>query len=200
MPTIPLNLESDTVLLPPPSLPSQFTLEEALKRRRSTRNFLPDELPLETLSALLWSASGVNRPQEGGRTAPSARNWQEIDVYVVTAEGAYRYEPEAHRLLLVKAQDLRAQTGMQDFVAEAPLDLVYVADLARMTDVSADDKPFLAGADAAFIAQNVYLYCAAAGLAAVVRAMIDRRQLAQSLDLPVNRRIMLAQTVGFARS
>lgn len=195
MPTIALNLETDTVALPKPVLPSGVTLEDALKGRSSARAFLPEPLPLETLSGLLWAGFGINRP--GGRTAPSAHNWQEIDVFVVLPEGAYRYEAQRHRLLLVKAQDLRGATGTQDFVAAAPLNLVYVADFARMPGASAEERGFFAGADAGCIAQNVYLYCAAAGLATVVRGRIDRRQLAAALGLTRTERIALAQTVGY---
>ena len=198
MSTIPLGLETDTVVLPSPAI-QHLSLDQAFKKRRSTRAFLDASFTLEALSALLWAAFGVNREQQGGRTAPSAHDWKEMEIYVVLAEGAYRYEPRAHRLLLVKAEDLRKYTGMQDFVAAAPVNLVYVADLSRMVEVAQEDRTFLAGADAGCIAQNVYLYCAAAGLATVVRALIDRRRLAQALGLLINQRITLAQTVGHAR-
>lgn len=197
MSTIPLDLETDTVVLPAPVLSPQVTLERSLKRRRSARTFLPDPLPLETLSALLWSGFGVNRPERHGRTAPSAHDWQETDVYAVLAEGAYRYDAQEHRLLLVSAEDLRRHTGTQDFVATAPLDLIYVADFLRMPNVSEEDRAFLAGADAGCIAQNVYLCCAGIGLATVVRGLVDRRRLAQVLGLTATQRITLAQTVGY---
>ena len=201
MPTIPLDLESDTVVLPPPAMPAQATLEQALKKRRSTRSFLAEEtLSLQTLATLLWAAFGMNRPGSGGRTAPSAHNWREIEVFAVLGEGAYRYDPRGHRLLLVKGQDLRRFTGTQDFVATAPLNLVYVADFTRMTDVRNDERGFLAGADAGCIAQNVYLHCAASGLGTVVRGLIDRRLLAQALGLSTTQRIALAQSVGYAGS
>ncbi len=196
MPTIPLNLETDAVVLPPPALPPAATLVQALEKRRSSRAFRPDPLPLATLSALLWAGFGINRRNSAHRTAPSARNWQEIDVYAVLAEGAYRYDAAAHQLLLVKAEDLRSATGTQDFVAGAPLNLVYVADFSRMHDAGADERPFLAGADAGCIAQNVYLFCAAGGLATVVRGLIDRARLAAALGLSPTQRIALAQTVG----
>ncbi|MDR6539104.1 nitroreductase family protein [Variovorax soli] len=199
MSTIPLNLESDIVVLPYPALSQHLSLDQAFKKRCSTRAFLDDTLTLDAMSALLWAAFGVNREQQGGRTAPSAHGWKEIDIYVVLAEGAYRYEPRMHRLLLVRAEDVRKCAGTQDFVAAAPVNLVYVADLARMVEVREEDRPFLAGADAGCIAQNVYLYCAAAGLATVVRALIDRRRLAHALGLPINQRITLAQTVGYAK-
>jgi SagB-type dehydrogenase family enzyme len=200
MSTIPLDLEAGDVVLPPPSLPARMTLDQALKARRSTREFFTDALPLATVSALLWGAFGINRPDSGGRTAPSAHDWQEIDVYVVLAEGSYRYDARAHRLMLVKAEDLRALTGTQDFPATAPLNLVYVADFARMTNVRADEREFLAGADAGFIAQNVYLACASLGLGTVVRGLVDRRILARALGLSATQRITLAQTVGLPRS
>lgn len=195
MSTIALNLETDIVVLPKPQLPSGVTLDQALKSRSSSRAFLPDSLSLETLSGLLWAGFGFNR--SGGRTAPSAHNWQEIDIFVVLPEGAYRYEAQGHRLLLVKAQDLRSATGMQDFVESAPLNLVYVADFARMHDSTPEERGFLAGADAGCVAQNVYLFCAATGLATVVRGLIDRKRLAAALGLSKTERVALAQSVGY---
>ena len=197
MSTIALTLETDSVVLPRPVLPPTTTLEQALKKRHSTRAFLPDALPIETVSALLWAGFGINRRDTGGRTAPSAHNWQEIDVFAVLPEGTFRYDAKGHRLLLVNAEDLRGATGMQDFVAPAPLSLVYVADFARMPEAKPQERDFLAGADAGCIAQNVYLYCAAAGLACVVRGLIDRRRLAAALGLAKTQRVALAQTVGF---
>jgi SagB-type dehydrogenase family enzyme len=197
MSTIPLNLETDTVALPAPEL-NDAGLQAALQARRSTREFLPDPLPIAELSCLLWAAFGVNR-SAGGRTAPSAHNWQEIEVYAVLAEGAYRYDARDHQLLLVSADDARAATGTQDYVAGAPVNLVYVADFGRMTGVPQEDRAFLAGADAGCIAQNVYLYCASAGLGTVVRGLIDRRRLAAALALQPTQRVVLAQTVGHAQ-
>lgn len=196
MATIPLNLETDVVVLPP-AAGAHMPLEQALKERRSGRAFLGDALPLETLSALLWAGFGINRPDSAGRTAPSAHNWQEIEVFAVLQEGAYRYDARGHRLLLVKAQDLRSLTGTQDFVATAPLNLVYVADFKRMPDALPEERHFFAGADAGCIAQNVYLFCTSAGLATVVRGLINRAELAAALGLSNTERIALAQTVGY---
>jgi len=187
------------IALPPPQTTGTVSLLQALRSRRSTREFSSRPLPLDVLSTLLWSAFGVNRPDSGGRTAPSAHNWQEIEVFVTLAEGAYRYDGRDHALRLVVASDLRAATGLQDFVATAPLNLVYTADFGKMGDASADDRTFYAAADAGFVAQNVYLYCAAAGLACVVRGLVDRRKLAPALQLRADQRIVLAQTVGYAR-
>lgn len=200
MSTITLNLETDFVELPQPVLSPTMSLQQAFKSRHSARTFSAKPLSIETLSALLWSGFGVNRQDEmSGRTAPSAHNWQEISVFAVLPEGAFRYDAREHRLMLIKAEDLRAATGTQDFVGSAPLNLVYVADFSRMREVQAGDQAFLAGADTGFIAQNVYLYCASAGLATVVRALIDRRRLATALGLSKTERITLAQSVGSMR-
>jgi SagB-type dehydrogenase family enzyme len=190
---------SGTVELPTPRLASGLSLEQALAKRRSTREFRPDPVPLAQVSALLWAAFGVNRAGSWGRTAPSAHNRQAVTVYVVLPEGAYRYEPGEHRLQRVHADDLRALTGTQEFAATAPLNLVYVVDFESEEEVDEEEHGFLAGADVGCIAENVYLYCAAAGLATVVRGLIERRPLAQALGLRRSQRIALAQSIGYPR-
>ncbi len=187
--------EISAIKLPSPDQDGEVL--RALRARRSSRAFAPRPIPLSLLSTLLWAAFGVNRPQSGGRTAPSAHDWQEIDIYAALADATYRYDAKAHQLAPVAAKDLRALTGVQDFVGTAPLNLVYVADFARMKDASAEDRVFFSAADAGVIAQNVYLYCASAGLATVVRGLVDRRKLAPALGLRQDQRIVLAQTVGF---
>ncbi|RPJ62045.1 MAG: SagB/ThcOx family dehydrogenase [Acidobacteria bacterium] len=169
-------------------------LMQALNERKSTRAFKTEKLPEQVLSNLLWAAWGTNRP-DGKRTAPSAMNRQEIDVYVVSAEGTYMYDAKAHALKPVAAGDLRAQTGGQPFVKDAPLNLVYVADTAKMSGGS--EQAVWYGAAAGFISQNVYLYCASEGLATVVRGMVDRDVLARALSLRPEQRIVLSQTVGY---
>lgn len=196
MTTLALDLITDDITLPAPALPATATLQSVLDARASRREFAGEPVPLDQIATLLWCAFGINRRASGGRTAPSAHDWQEIDIHVVAAAGCWRYEPHAHRLALVQAQDLRAATGRQLFVATAPLNFVYVADFARMKDASANEREFLAAADAGCIAQNMYLACAALGLATVVRGLIDRRQLAAALSLSPTQRIVLAQTVG----
>ena len=197
MPTVALADEQAVLQLPPPQTPRNTALIDTLKLRKSSREFSEKPLPLGLLSLLLWSAFGINRPDSGKRTAPSARNWQEIDVYTVLAEGVFRYDAPAHTLQRTVPRDLRAMTGVQDFVGRAPLNLVYVANLTRMTDASAEDKAFYLAADAGFVAQNVYLLCAAEGLATVVRGLVDRKALAAAMALHTDQRIVLAQTVGY---
>lgn len=171
-------------------------LRDALSRRASNRRFDKRQLDAQTLADLLWAACGINRPDDGGRTAPSARNWREIDVYVALSTGIYCYDAGDNRLNLVADGDLRAVTGVQDFVAEAPVSLVYVADYSKMEGSSAIDREAFAAADAAVIAQNVYLFCAAEGLGTVVRALIDRAALAKAMGLRRDQHIVLAQCVG----
>jgi SagB-type dehydrogenase family enzyme len=186
------------VSLPAPDTTGGRPLMQVLSDRRSQREFAPTPLPDRVLSNLLWAAFGVNRP-DGHRTAPSARNWQEMQVYVARADGLYLYEPKAHALRLVIAEDLRAATGGQAFVADAPVNLVYVADLKKATGVTPDTQALYMGADTGVIAENVYLYCASEGLACVVRATIDRDMLAKRLQLSPDERITLAQTVGYPK-
>jgi SagB-type dehydrogenase family enzyme len=185
------------IKLPPPETEGGWPLMQALKARHSAREFGSKPLLPHVLSNLLWAASGVNRPDSGQRTAPSAHDWREIDVYVMTAEGAYRYDPPTHTLNSVLASDIRCLTGVQDFAATAPVDLVYVADLDRMIDASAEDRAFYSATDAGFVAQNVDLFCASAGLAVVVRGLIDRDALGEALGLDSHQRIVLAQSVGY---
>lgn len=183
-------------LLPAPDTEGGVPLMRALKARRTTRGLAPRELPRQALSNLLWAAFGVNRP-DGHRTAPSARNWQEIDVYVIRADGAYRYDGNNHALQGLVAQDLRPLAGTQPHAAVAPLTLVYVADGRRMSGAGDETRTEFAAADAGFIAQNVYLYCASEGLGTVVFASIDRARLARALGLDGAQRIVLAQSVGY---
>lgn len=169
---------------------------QVLKDRKTTRDFAADKLSPQVLSNLLWAAFGVNRP-DGRRTAPSAMNWQEIDVYVAISDGLFLYNAKANRLDPVLAQDLRAATGMQDFVGIAPVNLVYVADLSKAG--SRSDAEFFSAADAGFIAQNVYLFCASENLATVVRGGIDRAGLGKTMKLRPEQKILLAQTVGYPK-
>jgi SagB-type dehydrogenase family enzyme len=185
--------------LPKPQTDGGRPLMQVLRDRHSTREFKPDKLPLQVLSNLLWAAFGINRPETGKRTAPSAMNWQEVDIYVALPEGLYVYDAKAHRLNSILADDVRAATGGQDFVKGAPLNLVYVADLARTKDAGAEEKNFYTTIDVGFISQNVYLFCASEGLATVVRGTVDRPVLAKLMKLRPEQKIIVAQTVGYPK-
>jgi hypothetical protein len=190
---------ADSIALPRPDTHGGIPLMQALAMRCSQREFSSGALPQEMLSNLLWAAFGINRPKSNGRTAPSARDAQEIDVYAALPGGLYVYDPFAHSLSLVAAVDARNVTGYQDFVDEAPLDLVYVADHAHMSEMSSAERQAYSAVAAGAIAQNVYLYCASAGLATVVRGWLDRAALSRALRLTEHERIIVAQTVGYPR-
>ncbi len=168
----------------------------ALASRRSVRELDDQRLPLHVMSGLLWAAYGVNR-DNGRRTAPSAWNRQEIDIYVAASEGLFLYDASSHRLTRVSDADVRSETGGQDFVAEAPVNLIYVADFSRMRGRSDEERREVAAADTAFIGQNVYLYCASEGLATVFRGSVDRERLRQILRLRPSQHVTFAQSVGY---
>lgn len=184
--------------LPAPRTEGGKPLMQALKERHSTREFDRAALSPALLSNLLWAADGISRP-DGRRTAPTASNRQEVDVYVVLASGAYLYAAKEHQLQPVAEGDLRALTGTQDFIRDAPLNLVYVADFARMGGNSEQDKAVYSATGVGFVSQNVYLFCASEGLATVVRASVDRPALAKALHLRPQQHIVLAQTVGYPK-
>jgi len=190
--------EAKAVQLPKPQTDGGRPLMQVLKDRKSTRSFDAKPLPPQVLSNLLWAANGVNRP-DGRRTAPSAVNWQEIDIYVVSADGVYLFDAKAHALNIVLAEDVRTMTGAQGFVKEAPVNLIYVADLAKMGKASEDDKAFYSATDTGFVSQNVYLFCASEGLATVVRGLVSRAALAKKMGLRADQKIILAQTVGYPK-
>jgi nitroreductase len=174
------------------------TAIQLLKKRASSRDFSAQPLSAEVLSSLLWAAWGINRP-DGHRTAPSANNRQDIDVYAVLPDGAYLYDADAHQLKPVAGGDLRALTGSQPFVKDAPLNLVYVSDYARLKGLTDEMRVFYSGAHTGFVAENAYLYCASEGLATVVRAMVDAPALAKALKLRADQHITLCQTVGYPK-
>ena len=188
--------ELKQVQLLEPQMDKGGALMQVLNSRSSSREFSTDKLPMQELSNMLWAAFGVNRPN-GKRTAPSAMNWQEIDIYVATASGLYLYDAKAHALEPVLGDDIRALTGKQPFVQEAPVNLVYVANYSRMGKAKEEDKAFYSAADTGFISQNVYLYCASEGLATVVRGLVDRTNLAKVMKLGPDQRVVFAQSVGY---
>lgn len=173
-------------------------LMEALKARQTQREYSSEKLSEQMLSNLLWAAFGINRPDSGKRTAPSAMNMQEISIYVATADGLYLYDAKENALIPIFSEDIRAATGPQPFVKDAPVNLVFVADFAKMRG-SEENKVFYSATDTGFISQNVYLFCASEGLATVVRGYVERDKLAEVMKLRGDQKIVLAQTVGYPK-
>jgi nitroreductase len=205
-------VSSSPIALPRPKLGAGKSLPEALRLRRTTREISARKLPLQVLSNLLWAACGVNRsngPFDGpGITAASASNSQEVQLYVLTKDGAYLFDAVGHRLLPVVASDLRALAiswGQREMVTAAPVQLVYVADIQRLVNTTGFQEPGLHDPEVqksyyyvatGLIAGNIYLFAAAQGLAAWFHNC-DRAGLAKKLKLRPEQRVLFGQTVGY---
>ncbi len=181
--------------LPAPQRASSVPLAEALQQRKTTREFKLEALSTQALADLLWAAFGINRPQTGQRTAPSAMNSQEVDIYVALQRGLFLYNAASNRLDPVLEGDFRPKTSSQAFAKQAPVVLIYVADLPRLSKAKPESRPFYAAVDTGAIVQNVYLHCAAAGLGTVVYDL-DRPPLANAMKLRPEQSIVLCQAVG----
>jgi SagB-type dehydrogenase family enzyme len=192
---ISLSMNAQDVKLLPPQKNGGMPLMEALANRKTNRDFTQQELSNQQLSNLLWAASGVNR-EDGRRTAPTARNAQQIEIYVLNKEGAYLYEPKEHILKLIITGDHRAKGASQEHFQECPLMLIFVANYDKMTDFSDETKAMYEGTDTGNISQNVYLYCASEGLATCVLGSIHRVKLQELLKY--HGKAILGQSVGVA--
>jgi SagB-type dehydrogenase family enzyme len=187
---------ANRITLLPPRQDGGLPLMAALMRRQSQREFTRDQLDEQRLSDLLWATAGVNRSEDGGRTAPSGLNSQEVQLYVALPQGLYRYDPLEHALQFVMSGDVRPLMGYKDFVSTGALDMIYVADYSRMNLLPAEDRDAFAFAASGAMAQNVHLYCASVGLGTVIRSWFDRSALAKALGMGADRKPLLAQTVG----
>jgi len=190
------GLLAQDISLPAPQKEGGIPLMEALSKRQSARSFSGKPLSNQVLSNLLWAAWGINRSEDGRRTAPSSHNEQNTVLYCALSEGLYSYDAQNHSLVLVSKNDVRAETGTQDYVKDASLNLVYVAkgDSAANWD---EARITAARVNAAFIAQNVYLFSASEGLSCVVRGSFDGKKLQEILQLGMDKVSVLAQSVGF---
>jgi hypothetical protein len=186
----------ESIKLPAPEINGGMPLMNALAKRQSTRIFGDQNLSPQQISNLLWAAFGINRPESGGRTAPSWRGSNETDIYLATATEVHLYDPKANELRKIMDGDLRAKTSVLPFVRSAPVVLIYVADRTRMAKASDEEHIQNAHVDAAIIAQNVYLFAASAGLGTVILGSVDRKSLSQTLKLRDNQILTYSQPVG----
>ena len=193
----------NTIILPKPQTELEFPLMKALEQRRTVRKWSDEPVSQQDLSNLLWAACGITKQKYGKvkskRTAPSACNSQEIRVYALMEQGVFLYNEECHELKLIKAMDIRENVGRQKMMKAAPLGLVFVADLSRMSGPLFRNKEaqrFCAWVDTGYISQNIYLYCAAAHLGTAVLALIDRDKLHTAMGLQEHEKIVLTQVVG----
>lgn len=187
--------ELSPIKLKQPDTKRGLVVMTALQKRQSTREYADRKLDLQDLSDLLWAAVGINRPESGKRTAPTALNKQEIDVYVCMQEGAYRYNPQTHTLDPLTREDLRpAVGGQQEFVRHAPVCLVLVADLEKF-----NGEVLMPAVDAGIVSQNISLFCAGCGLVTVPRASMDQEKLKTALKLKENQRPLVNHPVGYPK-
>ncbi len=184
------NLHAQDVQLPTPVRSGGKPLMDALNQRHSTRTFQDKELSLQQLSDLLWAANGFNRADK--RTAPTANNRQELELYVTTSKSLYFYDARNHLLKEVKKGDFRAETGTQDFVAIVPLNLIFVADMQK---ASSREYAYIG---CGFVSQNIYLYAVSEGLGTVVRGSFDKERLHSLLELKPSQEVLLTQSVGYS--
>ena len=186
----------ETIKLPPVVKGVPATLMQTLEKRQSVREFDKGNIPLRELSNLLWAANGVNR-EDGKRTAPSALNKQDVDVYVCMENGAYKYDAKGHALVQVTDKDVRpAVAAQQTWAADAPVVIVLVSDLRKLGGEKVRE---MGAIDAGHVSQNVCLYCAATGLATVPRASMDKRAVATALNLENGQEPMLNLPVGYPK-
>lgn len=187
------------IVLAAPDTVGGLSVNEALRNRRSWREYASVPLTLEELSGVVWAAAGINRPGTDRLTAPSALGLYPIRVYAIFAEGVYAYDARAQKLTRVLEGDRRKLAGMQDFVYGAPLNLVYIADLSAYEgrNIPAEQVRYLCGQDAAGYAENVNLYTAGHGLRSITRGSTPEAELLSALGLdPARYFVALAQTVG----
>ncbi|MDD4576877.1 MAG: SagB/ThcOx family dehydrogenase [Bacteroidales bacterium] len=196
-----LNIKAqEVIVLPKPQTQGGMPLMEALSKRKSMRNFDSNKsFNNQMLSNLLWAANGINRPELAKRTAPSAVNWQQIEIYVAIKEGVYYYNYLNHSLELVEVGDYRKEMGKQIFVGDASAVLVYVADIEKMEGASEKAIDFYSATDCGNVCQNVYLFSASEGLATVEIGMIDREQIAKRLKIKEKTKVILSQPVGYSK-
>ncbi len=187
----------ENIKLPEPQKTGGKGIMDCLNTRHTTRQYTSEKIDEQTISNLLWAAWGINR-EDGKRTAPSAKNMQEMKVYVAMENGLYQYEAQKNELIIMFDKDIRQATGFQDFIGDAPLNLIFVADMDLMMEFAEQPDKIIKYScmDAAFISQNVYLFCASEGLDTVTRGAFDPEAVAEAMYLPENEFVVLTQTVG----
>lgn len=188
-----ISMNAQDIRLPEPKKSGGKPLMEALAERKSTREFSPEALSYQQISDLLWAGNGINR-ENGKRTAPSARNCQEIDIYVVLPEGIYLHDLKTNSLLLKKPGKFIQDLIMQEFDPEPPLLFIFVANYDKMGNMTPENMEFYGATDCGYVSQNIYLYCASENLNTVVLGRIDREKIKQLIGF--NGKAILAQPVG----
>ncbi|MDR1341085.1 MAG: nitroreductase family protein [Prevotellaceae bacterium] len=175
------------------------SIMKALDMRHSEREFSREKLSLQDLSDLLWAANGINRP-DGRRTAATARNNQDIDVYAIMEDGAYIYDAKAHELKPVAKGDHRPLIAdTQTSVADAPVSLLIVSELSRFTGTDVESRKHWGALDAGIVSQNIMLFASGCGFATVPRAYMKKDELRKVLKLSETQEPMLNNPVGYPK-
>lgn len=187
------------IQLLPPIKEGGKPLMNALNERQSNRDFIDKALTDQQLSNMLWAAYGINRSDKKKRTAPSAHDKQEVDIYVTTAKGAFLYDAFNHSIIEITQKDIRSKTGSQGFVGTAAINLIYVLNKKKASSDVENQAVVWASVTAGAIVQNVYLYCASENLGCVVRGWVDPEIMATELNLNKEQVVILAQTVGYKK-
>jgi SagB-type dehydrogenase family enzyme len=188
-----------TIKLLPPEINEGKPLMQVLNERHSSRDFIDKSLTDQQLSNLLWAAYGINRPGDGKRTAPSAHDKQEIDVYITKDSGTYLYNAPDHTLIEISSIDIRSNTGSQGFVKIAAVNLIFVLNKDKTSSKDESEAISWGSITTGAIAQNVYLYCASENLGCVARGSFDKTTLSKDLKLKENQIILLTQSVGYCK-
>ena len=191
---------AQSIVLNPPDLTRGLPVMEALSLRASASEFDTTNLNIQDLSDLLWASNGVNRSEEGKRTAPSALNAQDIDVYLFIKSGIYLYDANKHLLNLVVEGDYRSViAGAQAYVAKAPLMCLLISDISRFSFGEDQLKLEWAAEDAGIVSQNISIFCASSGLATRPRASMDKQKLRELLKLRDSQHLMLNHPVSYKK-
>ena len=196
------SVNAQDIKLKSPDLNGGKRVMQALSERKSTREFSTKELSLQELSNLLWAGNGINRPEKGMRTAASCLNKQDVDIYVIMKEGAYRYNAEKNLLeQIARGNFYDAVTGgqAQAFAYDAPVHLILVSDLALLGGIRDAKANQMGAIDVGIVSGNISLYCAGAGLATVPRASMDKEKLRSILKLRTDQLPILTHTVGYMK-
>ncbi len=193
-----MTTEAQNISLPAPQKDGGKSITYCLQNRKSTKEYDTNKnLTEQQISNILWAAYGMNRPDK--RTAPSAMNCQEFTLYVFLPSGIYRWNDKKNELVLLAKGDNRKVAGGQDYVATAAMNIVYVADYAKMESIVANNRDVMAYADCGLIAQNVYLICASENLGCVIRGYVDKNLVSKTLNLPATQKVILSQSIGFKK-
>lgn len=192
--------QTETIKLPEPQKEGGMALTEALNNRRTAREFDGKDLSLQEMSNLLWATFGINREENKKRTAPSAMNCQEIDIYVATSNGVYLYNAQTHELKLITQGDHRKSFGTQDFVKQSSIVFALIADYNKTRkEMDKQKRINYAFIDAGYISQNIYLFAAANNMATVALGSFDQNEIDKIIHLTSEQQIIITQPVGFQK-